>query len=108
MSIESYYIPCSRKRYIITQNDTGRDIKTYTTTSINGYLGSRTQNVMKVAGKDSVVSEYKFYCDDLELQFDDIIVYKGISYRVASEPQNTINKNHHIKCELRKIEDVTA
>lgn len=106
MGINSYYMPCIRRRYTTT-NENGRRLKTYESTSINGYLGSRSQNTFQIADQDTVITKFKFYCDDFDLAFDDIIVYEGVQYRVSSDPQNTVHRGHHIKTELVRIGGVT-
>jgi hypothetical protein len=105
--IESYYVPCVRRRYVRGVSSTGRVTETHTDTQINGYVGSRSQNAVQVADKDTLVVKYKFYCDDFDLAFGDCVLYNNILYRVTGNPQNTVNKNHHIKTEITLINAVT-
>lgn len=100
------YIACVRKRPTNSATN-GRVVKTFSDTSIMGYVGSRSQGTAQTAGQDTIISRYNFYCDDLNLKFGDMIVYNNTTYRVTSNPQNTANKNHHIKAEITLINNVT-
>jgi len=105
--IEDYYIPCVRKRAAASTQNTKYEYQTtYTNTNINGYVGRRTNMEQNTAEKNTVKSQYNFYCDDLALTYGDLIVYNLKNYRVISEPQNTVNANHHIKAIVEYISNV--
>lgn len=105
--IEDYYIACTRKRAAAsTKNSKYEYQTTYTNTSINGYVGSRSGMEQSVTEKNTVKTQYNFYCDDLALQYGDLIVYNLKNYRVISDPQNTVNANHHIKAIVELIKNV--
>jgi hypothetical protein len=106
LAITDFFIDCVRKRESVTLNDTRRAIKSYTSTSITGYVGKGNTKYVNVADKITTVMQYNFYCDDFDLIFGDIIVYENKNYEVISNPQNTTHKNHHIKAILQLIENV--
>jgi hypothetical protein len=108
MSIDKYYIDCVRKRKIETNNSRQRAITTYTDTNIRGYKSWYRQIVSRVAGQDTIVNQYKFLCNDFDLQAMDIIYYEGSYYKVVNDPKNTAHKSHHIKAILRKVENITV
>jgi hypothetical protein len=107
--IESFYIPCTRKRKTgETQNSKYQTINTYTYTSINGYIGSLSNNPGEntISEKTTYITKRKFFCDDLELQFGDLIIYDSKIYDVISEPTNSGGFGHHVKAIVRFVEDV--
>lgn len=105
--IEDYYIACVRKRPGATSKNSKYEYQTtYTTTNINGYVGSRSSMEQIVGEKNTSKNQYKFYCDDFALAYGDLIVYNSKNYRVISDPQNTINANHHIKAIVEHIVNV--
>lgn len=108
MAIEDFYVSCTRKRPAgSTVNSKYEYQQSYADTTINGYLGSRSNSESVVAGKLTVTTEYKFYCDDFSMLYGDIVLYETNYYRVISVPQNTVHKNHHMKVIVEKIEGVT-
>ncbi len=106
MGIDKYFIACTRVRPTTTLNTSLRPIVTYVNTSIRGYIASGNSNERYVAGKDTIESELKFYCDDFSLLINDLIIYESKTYEVNSEPKNTAHKNSHIKVALRKVDDI--
>lgn len=108
MAIDRFYIDCVRKRKTETNNYRQRSITSYTDTNIRGYKSWYRQGVLKIAGKETIVNQYKFLCNDFDLQAMDIIYYDGKYYEVVNEPKNTANRNHHIKAILRQVENITV
>jgi hypothetical protein len=106
MAIERFYISCSRLRPTTTLNAYNRPIKTYTETSINGYLGSSSDIVIKVADKETFEARSKFYCDDFDLESTDLIKYEGNTYEIIGEPRNTVHRSHHVRATVKMIGDV--
>ncbi|RPJ65483.1 MAG: hypothetical protein EHM20_00010 [Alphaproteobacteria bacterium] len=106
--IEDYYIPCVRKRPgASTKNSKFEYQTTYTNTPINGYIGNRNGLEQVISEKTEVKSQYNFYCDDFALQYGDLIYYNLKTYKVISDPQNTINANHHIKAIVEWISNIS-
>lgn len=106
MSIKRFYVTCYKLEPTETLNDKLVPIKTYTETEIKGYIGSGSDTVLRVADKDTIESRYKFYCNDFTLSLGDLIKYEGETYEVVAKPRNTAHRNHHIKTQLRKVDNV--
>jgi hypothetical protein len=108
LAIEDYYIDCTRKRPLFTANVRGRLVPTYAETLIRGYKGSQIDNPIVVGDMVTIVTNYKFFCNDFDLKSNDLIEYEGEIYQVIGKPKNTANKNHHIKVMIQRIEGVTS
>ncbi len=107
MAIESYFVACVRRRPgTSTKNSKYESTVTYTSTNINGYLGSRSNQEQKYGEKYTLKTQFKFYCDDFALLYGDLIDYESKTYRVVSDPQNTVHANHHIKVFVERISNV--
>lgn len=107
--IENYYITCVRYRKTnTTLNEYNRPIDSYSSTNINGYKGTMSNNLSYIAGKQSSEIEHNFYCDDFNLQYGDYILYEGLYYKVVTTPKDTTHQNHHIKCKIRHIVGLTS
>lgn len=106
MAIENYYVSCSRLRPTETLNSRLVPVKTYASTTINGYLGSGNDVNITIADKDTIETRYKFYCDDFSIDTGDLINYESNTYEVISEPKNTAHRNNHIKVLVRKIDKI--
>lgn len=105
--IGDFYVACVRRRpSTSSKNSKYEYTNTYSSTNINGYLGSRSGMEQKFGEKYTLKNQFKFYCDDLLLAYGDLIDYESSSYRVVSRPQNTIHSDHHIKVYLEKIENI--
>jgi len=106
MAIEDFYIESTRKTINTnTKNSKYENVKGYTESSIMCYVGSRTAIEQFSQGKWTIKSQYKFFADT-ECSHGDIIVYKSENYRIVSDPQNTINADHHFKAFVEKMENV--
>lgn len=106
MSIKKYYVTCYRLRPTKTTNSRNRPEVSYGSTTINGYLGSRTGLQIKVGDKETLENRYNFYCDDFNLESTDLIKYETKTYEIIGEPQNTIHKGHHMKVMLRMVSNI--
>lgn len=105
--IEDFYVACVRRRPgASTKNSKFEYTTTYTSTNINGYLGSRSSMEQKFGEKNTLKSQFKFYCDDLLLAYGDLIDYESSTYRVVSSPQNTVHLDHHIKVYVEHVENI--
>jgi hypothetical protein len=108
VGISRFYITCYKLVPTETLNDRNIPIKTYTQTEIRGYIGggSGSDNLLKVADKDTIETRFKFYCNDFSLAIADLIKYEGETYEVVSQPRNTAHRNHHIKVLIRKVDTI--
>lgn len=107
MMIENYYKTCTRLRIVTVLNERNRPVKSYQGTPINGFIGTHSNSLKFLAGKTSQEINYNFLCDDFDLKLHDCIIYNNSTYKVVSPPHNTANKNHHIQCKIRQINDIT-
>ena len=99
MSINKYYIDCTKRRPTTTVNEYGKHIKSFTDYPIKGYMGSMISHDLVVANKNIVMTVNKFYCDNYEFN-------QGEVFEIYSMDRNTVHKNHHNKLKLKKIEGV--
>ena len=106
MSIKKYYVDCSRLRPDENLNSRNVPIKSYTETAIKGYIGSGSDNIIRVADKDTIETRYKFFCNDFSLAVGDLIKYENKTYEVVGPPRNTAHKNNHIKTTVRQVESI--
>jgi hypothetical protein len=107
MSINRFYIDCVRYRVTETVNEVnGKLEKTSNPKAIKGYMGSGTSQIVNIADKDTLDMRYKFYCNDFDILEDDIINYENQYYKVISKPHNSGRKNHHIKCMVRRTDNI--
>jgi hypothetical protein len=107
MAIESFYKSMTWKQLTGTDvNDKYENDETYTTTTINGYIGSRTDRQVFMAGKWTIQTQYKFYADQ-ETNHGDIIIFESKNYRVIGQAQNTVNKAHHYKTYVERLDNIT-
>ena len=106
MSIDKYFVDCTRTRPTITLNTSLRPVTTYASTAIKGYIASGLNNDVYVTQKNTIVSKLKFYCNDFDILINDLIEYEDKTYEVDSEPKNTAHKNSHIKVMVRKVDTV--
>jgi hypothetical protein len=68
---------------------------------------SKAQNIVNIAGKETIEMGYNFYCNDFDLAFDDLVVYEGVNYVVSSNPRNTAHRGHHVTATIKVIDNVT-
>lgn len=105
--IEDFYVACVRRRPGTTSKNSKFEYTVaYTSTNINGYLGSRSSMEQKYGEKFTNKSQFKFYCDDLTMVYGDLVDYEGSTYRVISPPQNTVHLDHHMKVYVEHVENI--
>lgn len=106
MAIEDFYISATLKSLSgSSSNDQYEHTKTYTDIPINCYIGSRTPIEVNVLGKFTTKVQYNCYMD-YECKYGDLILYNNEYYRVISNPQNTVNLNHHYKLLVENHENI--
>lgn len=106
--IEDFYISCIRKRPTESQDTgTGEVIQTFTNTTINGYKGSQAFTFQKSADKLTTKTQYKFFTDDFNIRFGDIVNYENEDYLVISDTENTAHLNHHALVYIEKYKNIT-
>lgn len=105
MAIQDFYVPITLKSYTESVNNKSEVVKSYTNSTINGYVGSRTDLEQITNGKWTVKTQYRCYTDT-NIRYGDLIVYNNETYRVVSDAQNTVNLTHHFKSMVEKIENI--
>lgn len=103
--IEDFYVSLTRRVQSIVKNDSFEPVPTYTNSTIDGYIGSRSSFEEIRAGKWVTRDQYKFF-SSTECKYGDLILFNNETYRIVADAQNTININHHYKSFLEKIENV--
>jgi len=106
MGIGRFYIDCTKLVPTEVLNDKLLPVKTYVEASIKGYIGSGTNDIIRVADKDTIETRYKFLTSDFNLGIGDIIKYEDRTYEVISEPRNNAHRGHHIKAEVKRINNI--
>jgi hypothetical protein len=102
--IADFYVPCELKKKVgNNKNDKFEYTNNYSTIPMNGYLGSSNDIELLIDGKTTVRTQARFYCDNLDIDYGDLVLYESITYRVIQVPQNTIHKDHHMKLMLEKV-----
>jgi hypothetical protein len=102
---EAAYIACERLRSSGSTQNSKMETQnnTWVSTPINGYVGSKNSSEILINGKIQLKTYYKFYCDDLDLQKNDIILYSGLNYKVVEVPHNCMGLDDHIKTLLERV-----
>lgn len=103
--IEDYYVSITRKVPTNPKNSKFEYVPSYTQSTINGYIGSRTDIQQPEGGKWTVKTQYRFF-SDTNCNHGDIVVFNSENYRLISDMQNTINLGHHYKGYVEKVEGV--
>ena len=94
--IEDFFVEMTRKTPTYAKNAQYEGVPSYASTTINAYIGSRSDQEQMMSGKWSIRSQQRFYSDTLCLHGDEI-VFDSETYRVIGKMQNTINIDHHYK-----------
>ena len=108
MSIEDFYIDCTRERptYVLDQ-DTNRPNVTFTTTAIMGYLSNSQTDVAEIkTGKYTTTVQKYFYTDDFNIVRGDFINYENKRFEVIGVPKDTAHRGNHIKVLTQYIKDI--
>lgn len=100
------YINCTKLTPTESQTADLITVKSYSTSTIKGYLGSGSNNRVEVSGKETIEVLHKFYTNDFTINSFDKIKYNGQTFEIISIPRNTANRNHHIKLSVRMIENI--
>lgn len=106
--IEDFFKPLTLKSLKDTNdlNDEYENDEQFIESTINGYIGSRSPMEQYTGGKWTTKIQYKFF-SDTQVFHGDIIVDNGNNYRVISDPQNTINIDHHYKSFVEQLTNIT-
>lgn len=107
MAIQDYY-ESGVQRVIKIKVDNGRGGSTYEwlpDLTFYGLINQATSREVLMANKLGMEIDSKLFCDvNVVLDNDDLILFKGIYYRVKSVPKNTVHRDHHFKIMLKTID----
>lgn len=106
MAIEDYFGDVTIIKNTATQNQIGGRQKTWDTVAIlKGVVNKHNANNINTGGKSGEQTEYVGYfkyCDNAvnNLLPENRIRFGNIVLKMKGQFKNTLNMNHHIKCEL--------
>jgi hypothetical protein len=103
MAIKDYYKDLTLTTTELIVNDLGIEEETPTTYIIRGVINQAGSSELEYARARNIDIDYKAYLEVSDITNaiakDDYIN----GYRVASEPKNTIERNHHLKVLLKEV-----
>lgn len=103
MAIERFYNDLTLTKIVSTTNDFGVQVETEETYTIRGVINQAGSSELEYARARNISVDYKAYVEVNEItntiDKDDNIN----GYRVASEPKNTMGRNHHLKILLKEV-----
>lgn len=103
MAIEDFYVTMTRRIITKTTNTYYEPTVSNADSTINGYIGSRSSQEQETGGKFTIRTYYKFYSDTC-CNYADEIIYNGETYRLIDDMHDAVNKGHHYKGMLQKID----
>jgi hypothetical protein len=105
--IEDFYLSLTLRKPTQSVNSFGQPVKTYTTSTFEGVINKANSTYDLIAGKRTVKVTHNLYCPvNVNITFGDIVVQNSLNYRVVDTPLNTMNKDHHYKISLERIENI--
>lgn len=106
MPITDYYT--TTEKLTKTESANGRGGYTYawaTSLTFDALINQASSREVEMALKMGIEADYKmFYSVAVSLCREDRIKQSGVIYRVVSEPKNTVNRNHHHKVYLKRMD----
>ena len=104
MPIENFYTDLTLTTNAITVNEYGVEVATPTNTTIKGLINQAGSREIEYAKARNLDVDYKAYVEvtSTTLAIDKNDLING--YRVASNPKNTIGRDHHLKILLKDVE----
>lgn len=104
--IEDFFVPMTRKKpSTFSKNAQFEGVPSYANTTINGYIGSRSNMEQMIGGKWTIKAQLRFYCDT-ECIHGDEILFNNETYRVIGKMQNTIGLGHHYKGQVEHCTNI--
>lgn len=102
MAIENFYVELTRLVPAQSLNNKKESVRTYTDSTINGFIGSASDFEIRSHGKVTTKTQYKFF-SDTKCGKRDIIKYDSNNYRVISDMKDSAGKGHHYKGYVENI-----
>ncbi|HSH36081.1 hypothetical protein [Schnuerera sp.] len=103
MAIEDYYTDLTLKKIELVTNDFGVEEEVEVSHTIRGIINQAGSSELEYARARNISVDYKAYIEvtaiTKSIGKDDYID----NYRVASEPKNTISRDHHLKVLLKEV-----
>lgn len=104
MAIDNFYVDLVLRKKTATSDDRGGSILTNADTAFKGVITLSGSRELEIAKKMAISSTHTLYCPvTVDIEKQDIIVWGTKHYKVVSEPQNTVGRNHHYKTMLELI-----
>jgi hypothetical protein len=105
--IETYYKSVTVQRLTETINAFGAVTKTWNTIgTVQGLINKvGPKEYGLIANQYQVVNPYNFYTTiGANVKLGDKVVKDGVKYRVATHEKNTVERNHHLKFILERLD----
>ncbi len=106
MAIESYYTTLTLLTKSQTTNAKGAAVDAWAESSFQGAINQLNSYEIELSGRLGIEADYKLYCPtSVSITGAHRIKYGGKTYRMVSEPKNTMRRGHHYKILLKRVSD---
>lgn len=106
MAISDYYKTLVKLDTSEAEDGIGGVVITYTETEFQGVINQASSDEIELGNKLNIDVSSKLYCSVNEsITYGDMIKEGSDTYRVASRAKNTMNRNHHYKFLLEKVDN---
>ena len=103
MAIERFYKDLQLTKTTLTVNEYGVEIETTINHTIKGVINQAGSSEIEYAKARNIDVDYKAYVEVTELTKSITKDDRIDGYRVASDPKNTMDRNHHLKILLKEV-----
>lgn len=106
MALKNYYDTLYKLDTTEVQDETGGVILSYIETEFKGLINQANSSEIELGNKLNISVSHKLYCGtSVSLSYDDMVKKDSRTYRVVSEPKDTIGRGHHYKILLQRLEN---
>ena len=104
--LNDYYYILTLQKKAQTINDFGGTVETWSDDStFQGLINQATSKDLRLADQWQIKATHKLYCDiSVNINSGDRVKRGTVIYRVSSEPKNTVDRDHHYKIFLERID----
>jgi len=108
MAIERYYSTLTLLRPGNTKvNPMGGQIVDWVSTSFKGVISRRQSQTSNTMGKSGELTDATLICEIRDLKKGDRVRnIDGTEYILKGNPNNVMNRNHHLECDLQRLTGV--
>lgn len=103
MAIERFYKDLTLEQIVLVKNEHLVEVPTPITTTIRGVINQAGSSEIEYAKARNIDVDYKAYVEVTELTKSITKDDRIDGYRVASDPKNTMDRNHHLKILLKEV-----